>query len=171
MKRIGLLFSAALLLAGIEARAEELVFELAAPKFKVTLPNVPRMAMEMHPMNASKPHLRLLGTEGPYTVSVMTPTAQAGMSALECASATLGSLVQRPGVPPREQIYKVRLNERTFAAIYTSPLPNAVQLHAHFMSAVGGTHCVEVHASRVSQSPDDLDGWFKGFGKADIEPR
>lgn len=164
-------FLAVLLLASAGAWAEDLVFEVAEPKFKVTLPNVPGMAMDVHPMNASQSHLRLLGSEGPYTVSVMTPTAQAGMSALECASATLGSIVQRPGVPPREQIYKVRLNERTFAAIYASPLPNAVQLHAHFMSAVGGTHCVEVHASRVSQSPDDLDGWFKGFGKADIEPQ
>lgn len=169
MKRT--VFLAVLLLASAGAKAEDFVFEVAAPKFKVTLPNVPRMAMDVHPMNASKPHLRLLGTEGPYTVSVMTPTAQAGMSALECASATLGSIAQRPGVPPREQIYKVRLNERTFAAIYASPLPSAVQLHAHFMSAAGGTHCVEVYASRVSQSPDDLDGWFKGFSKADIEPR
>lgn len=169
MKRLLLVVMLALASAG--ARAEDFVFELATPKFKVTLPNVPRMTMDVHPMNAERPHLRLLGTEGPYTVQVATPMAEAGMSALECASATLGSLVQRPGVPPREQIYKVRLNERTFAAIYTSPLPNAVQLHAHLMSAVGGTHCVEVHASRVSQSPDDLDGWFKGFGKADIEPR
>ena len=169
MKRTLLL--GALLLASAGARAEELVFEVAAPTFKVTLPNVPPMTMDVHPMNAERPHLRLLGTQGPYTVSVMTPTAQAGMSALECASATLGSIAQRPGVPPREQIYKVRLNERTFAAIYNSPLPSAVQLNAHFLSAAGGTHCVEVHASKVSQSPDDLDGWFKGFAKADIEPR
>lgn len=169
MKRV--LFLAVLLLASAGARAEALVFEVAAPKFKVTLPNVPPMTMDVHPMHAERPHLRLLGTEGPYTVSVMTPAAQAGMSALECASATLGSIAQRPGVPPREEIYKVRLNERTFAAIYSSPLPNAVQLNAHFLSAAGGTHCVEVHASKVSQSPDDLDGWFKGFDQADIEPR
>ena len=169
MKRT--LFLAVLLLASAGARAEDLVFVVAAPKFKVTLPNVPRMAMEVHPMNGERPHLRLLGTEGPYTVQVATPAAEAGMSALECASATLGSITQRPGVPPREQIYKVRLNERTFAAIYASPLPSAMQLHAHLMSAAGGTHCIEVHASRVSTSSEDVDDWFKAFDKADIEPQ
>lgn len=169
MKRT--LFLAVLLLASAGAKAEVLVFEVAAPKFKVTLPNVPRMAMDVHPMNAERPHLRLLGTEGPYTVSVMTPTAQAGMSALECASATLGSIAQRPGVPPREQIYKVRLNERTFAAIYVSPLPQGAQLNAHLMSAVGGTHCIEVQASKVSTSPEELDAWIEAFDKANIEPQ
>jgi hypothetical protein len=169
MKRA--LFLAVLLLASAGARAEELVFEVTAPKFKVTLPNVPRMTMDVHPMNASRPHLRLLGTEGPYTVSVMTPAAQAGMGALECASATLGSLVQRPGVPPREQIYKVRLNERTFAAIYVSPLPQGAQLNAHLMSAVGGAHCIEVQASKVSTSPEELDAWIEAFDKANIEPQ
>lgn len=169
MKRT--LFWLVLLLASAGARAEDFVFEVAAPKFKVTLPDVLRMKLEVHPLYASKPHLRLLGTEGPYTVSVMTPTAEAGMSALECAGATLRSIAQRPGVPPREQIYRVRLNERTFAAIYSSPLPSAMQLNAHLMSAAGGTHCIEVHASRISTSSDDVDGWFKAFDKADISPR
>lgn len=162
---------AVLLLASVGARAGDFVVEVDAPKFRVTLPDVLRMKMDVHPLHASKPHLRLLGNEGPYTVSVMTPTAEAGMSALECASATLGSIAQRPGVPPREQIYKVRLNERTFAAIYASPLPSAMQLNAHLMSAAGGTHCVEVHASRISTSSEDVDGWFKAFEKADIAPR
>jgi hypothetical protein len=158
----------ALMLASAGARGGDFVVEVDAPKFRVTLPDILRMKLEAHPLHASKPHLRLLGTEGPYTVSVMTPTADAGMSALECASATLGSIVQRPGVPPRDQIYKVRLNERTFAAIYSSPLPSSMQLNAHLMSAAGGTHCVEVHASRVSTSSEDVDGWFKAFEKADI---
>lgn len=168
MKRLVL---TVLLLASAAARAENFTIEVAAPSFKVSLPEILRMKMDVHPLHASKPHLRLLGTEGPYTVSVMTPTAEAGMSALECAGATLGSIAQRPGVPPREQIYKVRLNERTFAAIYSSPLPSAMQLNAHLMSAAGGTHCVEVHASRVSTSSEDVDGWFKAFEKADISPR
>lgn len=164
-------FFTVLLLASAVTRAGDFVVEVDAPGFRVTLPEVLRMKMGVHPLHASKPHLRLLGNEGPYTVSVMTPAAEAGMSALECASATLGSIAQRPGVPPRGQIYKVRLNERTFAAIYAVPLPSAMQLNAHLMSAGGGTHCIEVHATRISTSSEDVDGWFKAFEKADISPR
>jgi hypothetical protein len=93
------------------------------------------------------------------------------MSALECASSTVRSMAARQGMPPASEIYKARLNDHTFVAIYAMQLVGAVQLHAHFLSAAGGTHCVEVHASKVSDSPDDVDPWFKGFGKAIIESR
>ena len=163
--------STLMVLASFACSAEGFVFEVNSPNFRVTLPNIPAMKLEVHPMQASRPHLRLLGSEGPYTVSVMTPTADAGMSALDCASSTLGTLSQRPGVPPQQQVFRARINDTTFVAMYASPIRNAIHLHAHLISAVGGTHCVEVHASKVSTSQDDLKPWFTGFGKANIEPR
>jgi hypothetical protein len=151
--------------------ADELVIEVTSPDVTITVPNVPTMKMERHPLNAAQPHLRLLGSEGPYTVSVLMPTADAGMSALECASSRIGSLSKRPGVPAQAQIYKARINERTFIAIYAAPLGGAVHLHAHLMSAAAGTHCVEVHVSKVSTSPDDLKPWFKDWDKANISAK
>lgn len=170
MKRMLSISGATLvLLWSLPCRAEDFVFEVAEPRFRVTLPNIPRMKMDPHPMNASQPHLRLLGSEGPYTVAVFVPAAAAGMTARECASAIVRSLAARPGVPPPDQIYKARLNDHTYVAIYASRFGDVVNLHAHFMSAAGGKHCIEVHAAKVSVSEDDLDPWLNGFGNANVE--
>lgn len=171
MRLLALCCALPLLLGSPPGRADDFVFEVASPKFKVTLPGIPRMQMQTHPLNASQPHLRYLGSAGAYTVSVITPTAAAGMTALECASSTVRSMAARPGFPPPDQVLKTRLDDNTFAAMYAAPLGNLVQLHAHFLSAAGGTHCVEVHASKVSDSVDDVDPWFKGFSAARIESR
>lgn len=154
---------------GAQAHADDFVFSVTAPDFKVTLPGIPRMQMDVHPMHAEHPQLRYLGTDGAYTVAIMTPTAQKGMNPLECASATLGTIVKRAGAPAREEMVRAKLNERTYVAIYGTPLPTALQLSAHLMSAAGGTHCVEVHVTKVSTSQDDIDSWVKRFDNADIQ--
>jgi len=159
----------AIVLAATPASADDFVFAVTAPDFTVTLPAIPRMKMEAHPRHAAHPHLRYLGSDGAYTVSVMTPTAQKGMNPLECASATLGTIVKRAGAPAREEMYRAKINERTYVAIYATPLPTALQLNAHLMSAAGGTHCVEVHVTKVSTSQDDIDTWVKRFDNADIQ--
>jgi len=170
MRTLCLCCALPLLLASLPGRADDFAFAVAAPKFKVSIPGIPAMKMETHPLHASQPHLRYLGAEGIYSVSVITPAAAAGMSPLECASATVRSMAARPGMPPPAEIYKTRLDERTFAAIYAIPVPGAVQLNAHLLSAAGGTHCIEVHAIKLSDSPEDVDPWFKGFSRARIEP-
>jgi len=162
--------TALILFGSFNCWADEFVFEVNSPKFKITIPNMPPMRMDIHPMNASHPHLRFLGSDGPYAVSVITPAAAAGMTALECASSTVRSLKARPGVPQSSQIYRARINDNTFVAIYASPLGGVVQLNAHVLSGVGGTHCIEVHASKMSTSDDDLAPWLEGFSKASIEP-
>jgi len=170
--RIPALFCAlAALLASLPGLAADFAFEVDGPKFRVTLPGIPPMKMATHPLNASQPHLRYLGSDGPYTVSVITPTAAAGMSALECASATVRTMAARPGVPPSAEMYKARLDDNTYVAIYAAEIEGIVQLHAHVLSAAGGTHCVEVHASRMSASPEDLEPWVKGFDGARIVSR
>lgn len=169
MTRALLIWGTVLILFGsVNCRAENFVFEVHSPTFKISLPNMPPMRMDVHPMHASQPHLRFLGSEGPYTVSVITPASAAGMTALECAASTVRSLGARPGVPQSSQIYRARINDNTFVAIYASPLGGVVRLNAHVLSAVGGTHCIEVHASKISTSEDDLAPWFEGFAKANI---
>lgn len=152
------------------AGAEEFVFAVTAPGFKVTIPNLPALRMEPHPMQATHPHLRYLGAQGAYTISVITARAAAGMGALECASAILRTFNERPNVPPAAELYRTRLDDRTYAVLYAAHLPGFLQLNAHFLSAAAGTHCIEVHVSKIAASPEDIGPWFKSFGKAKIEP-
>ena len=158
-----------ILCASLPSRADDFAFEVASPNFKVTVPGIPQLKMEVHPRNASQPHLRFLGSDGPYAVSVFTPAAAAGMTPLECASATARTLGARPGVPPPAEVYKTRLNSNTFLAFYVSTSGGTVQMHAHLLSAAGGTHCIEVHATKISVEDEDLAAWITELEKAGIE--
>ncbi|TWO72363.1 hypothetical protein FN976_06580 [Caenimonas sedimenti] len=71
----------------------------------------------------------------------------------------------------QDKIRKGRIDANTFIALDASPLPGAVQMHAHLFSAAGGTHCVEVHATKVATSEADAESWFRGFAGARIEAR
>jgi len=165
------LFVTALVVFGsLPCRADGFAFEVASPKFKVIIPGIPQLKMDVHPNNATQPHLRFLGTDEPYSVAVFTPTAAAGMTPLECAGAIARTLAARPGTPPSSQILKARLDGNTFVAFYATPLAAGVLLHAHLLSAAGGTHCVEVHATRVSIQEDDLGSWITDLDKASIKP-
>lgn len=152
------------------SRAEGFSFAVASPKFRITIPGIPQMKMGVHPKNASQPHLRFLGSKEPYSVAVFTPAAVAGMTPLECASAISRTLASRAGTPPAAQIQKARLDANTYVAIYAAPIQvgGGVQLHAHILSAAGGKHCVEVHATRVSIEEDDLASWVAEIEKASI---
>lgn len=165
MTRIALL---ALVLAAAPAAADEFVFAVTAPAFKVTIPNLPALEMKPHPMAETHPHLRFLGAQGAYTISVITPRAAAGMTARECAGAILRSLAERPNVPPVQQLYRTQLDANTYAILYAAQMPGFLQLNAHLLSAAAGTHCVEVHAAKIATSMEDIDPWFKAFGGARI---
>ena len=165
------LFAIAALHAALAGAAEPQGFtlEMKEPPFRVAIPALPAMEMKRHPFAGERPHLRLIGESGPYTVSVITPTADPGMGPEQCARSTAGTLSERPGVP--KQVMRVRLDADTYLVMYPSKLPGGVQLHAHLLSAAGGTHCVEVHASRVVSSEADIDRWFKqDFREARIAP-
>jgi hypothetical protein len=162
--------AALLLCASLSCRAEGFLFAVESPDFKVTIPGIPPVRMEVHPKNASHPHLRFLGTAQPYTVAIFTPAAADGMTPLECAGAVARSLAARPGTPPPAQVLKTRLEKNTFVAIYAVTLVPGVQLNAHILSAAGGKHCIEVHVTKVSIDEEDLASWFTEIEKARIEP-
>lgn len=150
-------------------KSEGFEFEENAPKFKVTMPNLPQMKMEVHPLHVSQPYLRYMGQVSPYTVSIMTPTADKGMAPLDCASSIISKLTERPGVPKQESIYKAKIDETTFIALYAIPNEGFVQFNSHVLSATNDGHCIEVHASMLSTSKEDIDPWFGGFSKAHIQ--
>jgi hypothetical protein len=171
MKR-ELQFLAAVLLscASLSCRAEGFVFEVDSPRVRITIPGIPQVRMEVHPKNATQPHLRFLGSAEPYTVAIFTPTAAEGMTPLECAGAVARTLADRPGTPPSSQVLKARLNDKTYVAMYAVSLTVGVQLNAHILSAVGGRYCIEVHATKISIDEDDLAAWVSEIEKASIEP-
>ena len=171
MRRILFMLGSTLALAAsLSCRAAGFDFEATAPKFRVTLPAIPQMKMAVHPKNAAQPQFRYQGAEPPFTVSIFTPAAAAGMTPRECASATLRSMAGRPGVPPPAQLYKAQLDDTTFVVIYASTFVAGVQLHAHVLSAAGGAHCVEVHVTKASMLAEDLATWIDEFEKARIKP-
>jgi hypothetical protein len=92
------------------------------------------------------------------------------MGALECATSTLRELPRRPGVPGSDLVYRAKLDDQTYVALYAAKPPAPMLLHAHVMSAAAGTHCVEIHASKVVSSREDIESWFKGFDSARIFP-
>ena len=160
-----------LLCAATTARAQTFTFELDNPRASISIPSLPQLKMELHALHQKQAHLRYSGKAMPYAISILTPTSTPGMTAVECATGHIRTLSRIPGVPPSDSIFKTKINEHTYAAIYAVPMEGFVMLHAHFVSAVGGTHCVQVHASKVSRSQEDLDPWFKGFGQANIEAK
>lgn len=159
-----------LLCASLSCRAEGFRFEVDSPKFKIAIPGISQLRMEVHPQNASQPHSRFLGSAEPYTVAIFTPIAAEGMTPLECAGAVARTLAARPGTPPPSQVLKTRLDSNTFVAIYAVSLGMGVQLHAHLMSAAGGRYCIEVHATKISIDEEDLASWVTEIEKASIEP-
>ena len=159
--------SAALYAAG---QAAGFAFDVKKPAFRVSIPSLPAIKMEPHPMAAVDKHMLFEGTGSGYTVTIMTPEGP-GMTPNGCATSGVQVVAARPGVPPPQEIFKVRLDPSTYAAIYAMRGPTSVQLNAHLFSAAGGSHCVEVHATRIAKSEQDIDAWFKGFRSARIEPR
>ena len=159
-----------LLCTSLPGGAEGFVFEVDSPRFKITIPGIPQLRMEVHPKNASQPHLRFLGSAEPYTVAVYTPTAAEGMTPLECAGAVARTLAARPGTPAPSQVLRARLGKNTFVAMYAVSLGVGVQLNAHILSAVDGRYCIEVHATKISIDEEDLASWVTELEKARIEP-
>ncbi len=156
--------------ASLSRGAEGFHLEVESPRFRIAIPGIPQMKMEVHPKNATQPQMRFLGSAEPYTVAVFTPAAVEGMTPLDCAGAVSRTLAARPGTPPAAQIVKARLNDRTFVVMYAVSLVMGVQLNAHILSGVGGRHCVEVHATKISVDEEDLAEWVSELEKAKIEP-
>lgn len=173
-RRIALPLAAAALLAApwLSARAEDgFVADVDAPKVHIGIPGLPQMAVTRHPLADAQPHIRLIASDGAgVTVSVLLPTADAGMTPLDCASSSLVSTARRFGLT-EEQYVALKIDDATFAMLFIVPAGEFAQMQAFLFSAAGGTHCVEVHASKLTRGSIDVAPWRRAFEGASISAR
>jgi len=139
------------------------------PSFTITVPALPDIALQRQPAAAASSP-RLLGDDGTYKVSVALSAMPQAVSARECAGSGLRSILTRPGLPTRDNIYRAPLSAKTFLVLYVTSEGPQPTLHAHLLSAVGdNTYCTEVHFSRPGRAGEDVDEWRKTFTGARID--
>ncbi len=149
-------------------------FDMPEPKLRISIPDLPQFVLGVHPNASAQPHARYFGG-GPdgYSLSILLPTADPGMTALECARSISGSLAKRYELDPKFVVTH-RSNERTFVMLFPFRAGPIVQLKAYLLSGTG-THCVEVHVSKTLSAAnreagaDAIAAWFQGFRQATIE--
>ena len=145
-----------------------LTIELSDPKVRITIPGIPEIDMEVHPMNEDEPIFRLRGNAGTTSISVITPKIDKAITPLACANAIVEMVVSQSAAT-RDQLFLGRADEKTFLIIYGLPIEQAVLLNTHIISAVDTTQCIEAHVSEISTSDADIKPWFNGFGESKIE--
>jgi hypothetical protein len=149
-------------------------FSFDNPSTKIEIPELPQVKMEIHPLSAQKPHLRYMGSGSGYKLSVITPTADAGMTAIECARTQTDDIIEKNGLQEGDyKLFKASDNH-TFSLFYAKPInefKGYAQLGGHLFSAAEGTHCVEVHISRITNSKQEIDSWYSGMPRARISTK
>jgi hypothetical protein len=149
------------LVAAFEAKVTD-------PAFTITVPALPNISLQQQaPASDSSP--RLVGDDGTHKVAVIVSTMSKSVSARECAGSGLRSILSRPGMPNRDSIYRAPLSANTFLVLYVVTEGTQPVLHAHLLAAASGTHCTEVHFSRLQRAGEDIDDWRKTFAGARIE--
>lgn len=143
-------------------------YVLSSPHVEISIPEIPAIKMEKHPLALSHPHLRLQGSRDGYQVSILTPLADSGMNSLDCASSRVSSIVGQYGFNRKQYILYKSVDGTTYSMFYPLRVEEQVQLHAHLFSGYRGTHCIEVHVSRIAGSEKDLHIWARGFPGARI---
>lgn len=154
---------------------ETFAFEMPDPRLRIVVPDVPQMTMQAHPNAAVQEEARFMGSDGTgYTLSVLVPTADAGMTPRDCARAGARSIIGRFGLDP-QFVVGLEANETTFVMLFPYRVDPVIQFKAVLLSGYQGTHCVEVHISRTvppaaeRSLAEDLAKWFQGFRDVRIE--
>ena len=168
------LVALACVLAAWHAPAAAFQADLSDPALHIEVPGLPALALSLA-LARTEPAgpaaaARLVGDDGTYAVEVLaTPSAQAA-NTRTCAGQFIRSLVQRPGMPARDNIYRAPLNAQTFLVLYILRDNGQQVLHAHLLAAAPGTHCVEAHFNRRLRAGEDEDDWRRQFDGARIDP-
>jgi len=165
----------ALISGGQVFAGDTFTFEMPDPRLRIVVPDIPQMRMAVHPNNAMQPHARFMGSDDRtgHVVSVLLPTADAGMTARECAQAGSRAVVKRFGLDPKF-VVTLQPEENTFVMLFPYRVEPVLQFKAFLLSGYKGTHCVEVHISRTMAPAaeralaEDLAKWFQGFRGARI---
>lgn len=144
-------------------------FEVKNPNIRILIPELPQMNVETHPMAATRPDLRFQGGAHPYFLTIRIPTADAGMTPLECASSHVKSIQTRLGLRDSDISLRKSSDGNTLAMYYPMRMGKVLSLHAHLFSAYGGRYCIDVHISKTPASDAEVKKWLEGFPKAKIE--
>jgi hypothetical protein len=163
------LFALSLML-GASAGAAAFDASVTDPDLTITVPALPSIALAPQPAPQARTAKLLSGSDGTHAVAVAIEPAAKEVSTRECAGTFLRTLVQRAGMPSRDNIYRAPLDERTFLVIYLLDGKPKQVLHAHLLAAASA-HCVDAHFSRDLRSGEDIDDWRKAFAGAAIEAR
>ena len=164
------------LLAAPALGADTFSFDMPDPRLRIVVPDLPQIEMKPHPLAASQPHARFLGSSGDgVTLSVLLPTADPGMTPRDCARSLARHVINRFGLDPK-YVVGVQANDTTFVMLFPYRVDAVVQFKAFLLSGSSDAHCVEVHVSRTmgpapeQQMAESLAKWFEGFRGARIEP-
>jgi len=151
-------------------------FEMPKERLRILIPDIPQMEMADHPNAAMQPHARYMGRDGTgYTISILTPTSDPGFGPEACAVSIFNSLMARYRLDPKN-VTRRKVDANTFVVLFPVRMDPFVQFKAYVLSGYGGSHCLEVHASRMVSAADkdvlveQLTAWFKGFHGARVEP-
>ena len=171
MRASSLLLAMASVFGACGACGQAGAFELAAknPNFTVKVPSLPAIALDRQPTSASNVSSAMAGDDGTYKVSLVVTRAASDTTTRACAGDFLKSLLARPGMPDRDNIYRTALDENTFLVLYILSTRGDLQLHAHLLSSASATHCIEMHFSRAGRDGEDDDGWRQSFVGSHIE--
>lgn len=144
-------------------------FRFGKPTVTISIPEVPDIKMGPHPLVQVQPHCRYQGSKSIYTVSILMPTMDDGMTGEEIASAGVKSKTKQFGLDPSK--YRAYRGEdgKTFGMYFGTKFSGKMaQMHA-FLWAAYGTHLmIEVHVSKVTSDPNEIKSWYAGFPKARI---
>ena len=89
-----LLLACARLNAGEASEGDAFSFVIDEPHVRVTIPGLPMLSMNPHPLGDEDPQFRLLGTAKGVSVAAIAPLAEKGITAVECASAIANSILE-----------------------------------------------------------------------------
>ena len=141
---------------------------MADPNVRITIPGMPAIDLNVHPMHEHKPVFRLRGSAGTTSVSVITPKIDAPITPMNDATA-VANIVLAKSTATREPMFLGRSDENTFLVIYGLAMEKSVLLNTHIVSANDTMQCIEAHVSKISASDTDIEPWFNGFGASKIE--
>jgi hypothetical protein len=158
-------------LCGTCAMASAFETSIAEPRFTVSVPALPVVQLAEQSASSAPASRHFAGDDGTYSVSLDVARAERSITTRECAGSRLRSLIARPGMPARDSVYRVPLNEQTFLVIYVLDSQAGPVLHAHLLASVASTHCIEAHFSRAKRTGEDEDDWRRSFQGASVVER
>lgn len=173
--RVAVAAACAIFHAGAANAGAGFSFEMPDERLRIVIPDIPQMTMRDHPNAAVQPSARYLGGDVTgYTISVLTPASDRGYGSEACAVYLFSKLLLRYGLDPKK-VTRRKTDANTHVALFPVRMGPFVQFKTYLLSGYGGTHCIEVHVSRMVPADDkdklieQLTDWYKGFHDARIE--